>query len=140
MLYFFLALLFVLQLAVISYIDYRHYIIKNSHLAFLLLSGFFLAEQHFICWQEELLVKLSFIALTFFPVYFLSDGLGGGDVKLACCLALPLSYAELLTAIFIALFSALICFLFLKKKQILLPFAPFLSAGTLIALLLRLQP
>lgn len=67
-----------------------------------------------------------------------AEALGGGDVKLAAVMGLFLGWQKLLLAVFIASLSASVLLIILKYKNNDgktkgYPFAPFLSAGFLIA-------
>lgn len=71
---------------------------------------------------------------------FSRGGLGLGDVKLAAVIGLYLGYRDTLLALFLAfLFGGLVAtFLLLTHRadyQSRLPFGPFLTAGTLVAML-----
>jgi prepilin signal peptidase PulO-like enzyme (type II secretory pathway) len=80
-----------------------------------------------------------FIAIAVFLIAVVTDGIGGGDVKLIAAVSVSLGLTNSLTMLFIACSSQLVfCFflkLFTKKNSKTLPFVPFITFGYLIALL-----
>lgn len=72
----------------------------------------------------------------FFCIAFGTRGLGFGDVKFAAVIGLVCGFPGILAALLTASVLALLAALFLsllRRKRDAIPFAPFLSAGTLIA-------
>ncbi|WP_196595012.1 A24 family peptidase [Pectinatus frisingensis] len=126
----------------ISYIDYKTLIIPNKLLLPLLIIGALHQTMHRT--NISLLdigFSLLFISFIFLPIYFLTNSLGGGDVKMSYCLAVWLPYPLITAAITIAVLSAVLTGIFLikcHKASITtpMPFGPFLSLGGSITFLL----
>lgn len=86
-----------------------------------------------------------FNSILFFVIFFLihkiPGGLGFGDVKFAGILSYAMDFQNSLYAFFFASLSAiifiLIKFSFFNAKTSRIPFAPFLSFGTLLTLAIR---
>jgi len=122
--------------------DLKHYIIPDSVLFPAIgITFFYQLIFHFsIVFLSYLLSGLG--AAAFFLAIFLvtkGRGMGFGDVKLAILLGLLLGFPHIIVGLFLAfLFGAIIgVILLLRKKKGLkseVPFAPFLIAGTFIAL------
>jgi leader peptidase (prepilin peptidase)/N-methyltransferase len=87
-----------------------------------------------------------FIALPFFIAALLSDGMGGGDVKLAASAGLVLGVSGGIAAVIIGLSAMLLFYagyfivqkLRGREREKSLPLAPFLSVGFLAAYLLNI--
>lgn len=131
---------FVFGLAVVSVIDIKTMTIPNIFVLALLLLGI---ANCFANSPVPLLDKLLGIpAAAALPLMMLiaTDGMGGGDVKLFAAVGLFLGWKRALPAMFLALFlgaacSAVLIFIFKKSRHTQIPFAPFVTAGFLLALL-----
>lgn len=125
----------------ISYIDYKTYIIPNKLLIPLIITGaFHQLTQNTYSSLLNIFFAIIFVSIIFLPIYFLTDSMGGGDVKLSYCLAVWLAYPTISAAITIAVLSGSIIsiYLIIKGKcthNTPIPFAPFLSLGGLTAFL-----
>lgn len=122
----------------ISIIDCRKYIIPDVLTALLFLS---------LILHDVLTVKIRIpsAVLTavasfcmFFFIYRLHGGLGFGDVKfsavLGYALGFPLAFLSFTAASILAILYA-VAFLRNKKRNLKIPFAPFLSAGAVLTAL-----
>lgn len=121
-------------LFVISVIDVRFYKIHNVSVLILLFLGlYFVPDLHW--WSFiSVLVSLVLSAVVLEKIYK-KQCLGYGDVKLIAVLSLFMEGNELpIFFFFSGVFSTL--YLYLSKKKVI-PFAPFISAGFLVTLLLR---
>jgi len=81
------------------------------------------------------------VFLIFFAVYYFVRSMGFGDVKYAAVLSYGLGFKGVYVAIIIATMSCLFLFfagsLFLKwSRKTKLPFAPFLSAGAILSIII----
>jgi prepilin signal peptidase PulO-like enzyme (type II secretory pathway) len=84
----------------------------------------------------------AFFFLLFYLLFRLSGSLGFGDVKFAGLLGYTLNFDR---AFFMCIFSAFLCLIVYAAgilwyhwdKSAKIPFAPFLSAGAFVAVLLR---
>ena len=132
---FFIAIIFSAFLIVIAYIDFKTLIIYDKILIPQAMLGIFFDACNFLVPLNEAIFNS---ALTFFLMFIIfkisRGGMGGGDVKFSAVLALWLG-EKIFSAIFLAsVLAAIFAALSLIKnrnftKQI--PFAPFLSAGSL---------
>ncbi|MDQ0204188.1 prepilin peptidase [Pectinatus haikarae] len=127
-----------LLLAKVAYIDYKSYLIPNKLPVFIAFGGCIhqlMQNEYFAFWN--VFFALIFISMVFLPIYFFTDTIGGGDVKLSYALCLWLPYPLIAQAIFFAVFSAsLLCIYRILQKEYtlndILPFGPFISLGALI--------
>ena len=135
---FFLMVIMALFIAIFIF-DLKHYIIPDSFV----FSGILVSLIWIIYLGIEINYFISAIcaSLFFFLIWFFSKGMamGFGDVKLAFFLGLVLGYPNIIVGIFLGfLFGAiigLIMVIFQKKKiKSEVPFAPFLLAGSFIAI------
>ncbi len=89
---------------------------------------------------KHCLIGLALASVVMLPIYFLrrknNTSLGGGDVKLIIALGAYLGSLMLMWVLFIAAVFGLIYVFMTKQKSV--PFAPFLSAGYLMVMLLRI--
>ncbi|MDF1498393.1 MAG: prepilin peptidase [Patescibacteria group bacterium] len=84
----------------------------------------------------------AFSAFGFFLIIFLltkGNGMGGGDVKLAFLMGLILGWPLILLAVFLSfifgsIFGLALIFAGKKKMKSMVPFGPFLVAGTFVSL------
>lgn len=140
-------LLLISALIVVFTFDLKHLIIPNPVVYpaiglvffFNLISG--LISDSFFFWAYGFLTA-AVVGGIFFLFVSLSDGqwMGMGDVKLAFLMGLVLGWPNILPALLIAFISGALIGLILialKKKTLKsqLPFGPFLSAATIVALL-----
>ena len=130
-----------IMLIKISYIDCKTFMITNNSLIILLIPCIIyqLITNHYTS-HWELSGGLLFISIIFLPVYFFSDSIGGGDIKLCYCLSLWLSYPAIVLTINLAFILGLLAaayLLIVNKYQhnSRIPFAPFLTAAALIIFL-----
>jgi len=142
--FFYLPLLY--ALIAISIIDIQHRVIPNPILVFLVISGISLnVLLKVIPWQDVLWGVLAagmvmFAIQSIGYLLFRKESLGMGDVKLAAVIGSFIGWQLFLGTLFLASLIALITVLMLKlfKRDLTMqkiPFAPFLSAGALAALL-----
>lgn len=122
-------------LIIISLYDIKYLKIEDSFL-----TGLFITTSGVVIADNNLFIRNFFVAVLFFLVFFLiysfTDGLGFGDVKLISLIAYSSGFWNTCIISIVACIVGLIFFLirFIQKKYILkIPFAPFLTAGTLIA-------
>lgn len=142
-----------LLLAIISFLiiifvfDLKHYLIPDKivfpaiGITFLYLFVGTVADPSL--WQWLIIPLLSALGASLFFLCLVlitrGKGMGVGDVKLAFLIGLLLSWPHILTSLFIAFLSGGIIGIFLvllkkKKMKSMVPFGPFLVAGTIIAL------
>lgn len=129
---------FVLILIKISYDDYLSYLISDKLLIFLLVYGGlyqFLLHGCFLLF--DIFFAVLFISIVFLPIYFFTDSIGGGDVKLCYALCVWLPYPLIAQMVFLAAFSGAAAglYMMLKNKNGLkqiMPFGPFLSFAALL--------
>lgn len=126
--------LVVVALAVISVIDVRFYKIHN--VSVLALFGIGLCFAPSLHWWSFVSVLVSLImASVALEKIYKKQCLGYGDVKFIAVLSLFMGGNELPIFFFFSGVFATLYLYFSKKKMI--PFAPFISAGFLVTLLLR---
>ncbi len=134
----------VLSLLAIFVYDLKYYLIPDKILTpVLLLSLFIFLVTYFLNFNFNLFnYGFGMIVFSgFFAVqYFISKGkwVGGGDIKLGLLLGLWLGFHLTLMALFIsyisgAVISIILIVLKLKTRKDIIPFGPFLIAGSLIA-------
>ncbi|MDS1029385.1 prepilin peptidase [Bacillota bacterium LX-D] len=129
-------------LIVISFIDYKHYLIPDSVLLVGLSIGLVINVFYpFINWVNGAIGILAGGGLLYFLAVVSKGGMGGGDIKLAALLGFYLGWRKILLALFVATFLATIAggFLILTKQKSLkdyIPFGPFLSIGTTLIIFL----
>ncbi len=135
---FFLWTIMFLFVAIFVY-DLKYYIVPDSFILIGIVTSFLWII--FSSWDISYLLSAIGASLFFFLIWFFSKGLamGFGDVKLAFFLGLLLGYPNIITGVFLGfLFGAVIgtVMMLLQKKQLKseIPFAPFLIAGSFIAL------
>lgn len=135
---FFLWIIMFLFVAIFVY-DLRYYIIPDSFILIGIITSFLWII--FSSWDISYLLSAIGASLFFFLIWFFSKGLamGFGDVKLAFFLGLVLGYPNIITGVFLGfLFGAVIgtIMMLLQKKKLKseIPFAPFLIAGSFVAL------
>lgn len=135
---FFLWIIMFLFVAIFVY-DLRYYIIPDSFILIGIMTSFLWII--FSSWDISYLLSAIGASLFFFLIWFFSKGLamGFGDVKLAFFLGLVLGYPNIITGVFLGfLFGAVIgtIMMLLQKKKLKseIPFAPFLIAGSFVAL------
>lgn len=142
----FIALCFMLYVScsmiVIFVYDLRHYMIPDKVLLPAIAITFIYqlvinSKPHILNYLLSALITAGF----FLAIYLMSKGewMGFGDVKLAILLGLVLGFPNILLGIFLGfLFGAIIGggLIFLNKKELKsqMPFAPFLIAGTGVAM------
>lgn len=142
--FFYLPLLY--ALIAISIIDIQHRVVPNIILSYLIISGILLnVLLQVMPWREVLLGVLA-AGMVMFAIQFIGyllfrkESLGIGDVKLAAVIGFFIGWQLFLGTLFLASLIALITVLMLKlfRRDLntqKIPFAPFLSAGALAALL-----
>lgn len=123
-----------------SFIDLEHYLIPDRLVFAGLLGGIILSPL-----ARDVEIKSAVLGAALAGGFFLlvvvisKGGMGGGDVKLAGMTGFFLGWPLVAPALFMTLFlggAAGISFLVLgvKKRKDLVPYGPFISAGTLLAL------
>jgi leader peptidase (prepilin peptidase)/N-methyltransferase len=126
-------------LLVITMIDYRHQIIPNSTVIFILILGII---NLFINMDNYLSYIIGFFvaSVPLLILAIISGGkMGGGDIKLMAVAGLLLGWEYILLALMIGSIVGSvigITLIMLKriKRQEMIPFGPFLSFGIMIAL------
>lgn len=127
-----------------AYYDYKTYIINNESVLMIMLGGIIyqlnqMNQNEYILFYN-IIFALLFVSIVFLPLYFFTDSLGGGDVKLSYALCLWLPYPFIAKAILIAAVLASLRGLYLiliKKKRMnsMIAFGPFIAFGALVAFL-----
>ena len=132
----FIATIFVTFLIIISWIDLKTLMIYDKILIPLATAGIFFDACNLLVPIEEAILNSALGFILMFVIFKISrGGMGGGDVKLTAALAFWLG-EKIFSAIFFAsIFAAVVALIFFVKDRNLktkIPFAPFLSAGSLI--------
>ena len=137
----------------IAFIDLEHMIIPDRfQIILLVLGAVALAASFFhedtVTWAQRL-IGFAVGGSVFTAIYFIflwirkMEGMGIGDIKLVAVLGLLLGPWQLLLAIFAASLSGAIILVILQRVQgesgKEYPFAPFIAAGALIAILFGQQ-
>jgi leader peptidase (prepilin peptidase)/N-methyltransferase len=134
------ALFLISVLLVISCIDLKHYIIPDKIIIFALSGGAVLVILFHDPAIESALAGSVSSALFLLVLALISHGgMGGGDIKLAAVIGLCLGWPSGLFAVILGCLLAGLSGLALvltrvKSRKDAIPFAPFLSAGTLLML------
>jgi leader peptidase (prepilin peptidase)/N-methyltransferase len=134
------ALFLVSVLLVISCIDLKHYVIPDKIIIFALSGGAVLVILFHDPAIESALAGSASSALFLLALALISrGGMGGGDIKLAAVIGLFLGWPSGLFAVILGCLLAGLSGLALvltriKSGKDAIPFAPFLSAGTLLML------
>jgi len=128
-------------LIVVSFIDYRYFLIPNK----VIIVGFvlgFLSHLVFptITWQNIVLGFLAGGGVLWLLAILSKGGLGGGDIKLAALIGFYLGWRKVLIALFLgALTGSVVGLVLIISKKITskdpLPFGPFLSFGVFLNIL-----
>lgn len=122
------------SLIVISLKDISSFLIPNHYLV--ILGLFILVHLLFI---EDIMEQLFFaILVSIFLVlfYFVTEKIGGGDIKLLILISFWLNSVEFFVSIYIAIFSAIIygfINLLFKKDKNKIPLAPFIATGSILS-------
>lgn len=145
---FLIAITFISMILIIIISDYQYMIIPDEVL--IVSTILFVIEIFFLkgFLGLELALLNAIIAFTamfllkkFGDFLFKKESMGGGDIKLLFIFGLVLGWEMAIMAIFIGSFIGLPISLIIlyKKKNNIVPFGPFLSAGALIILLTRMD-
>lgn len=131
-------------LIVAAAIDLEHYRIPNIVVFFGFAAGLV-----YVIWSREPTLTMALLGILagagpLFLLAVLTEGMGGGDVKLAGMIGLYLGWPRVIPAMFLAAGTAAVTGLALmalgrKHRQDPLPFAPFMALGTLHELLFGRQ-
>lgn len=145
----------ILMMIFCAYIDIKMRIIPNklclSVLLISVLKAFYIIiinfNNNFKCTNFILSLFLGgLISLLFLGIpFFANNSIGGGDLKLSCCLGLYFGFTATISLLFIAFVSCAFCAIFIniykhitkKPKVKTLPFAPFLLIGLLYILFIK---
>ena len=133
-------IIFIVVLGILSYYDYKNFIIPNILVLLLFINGIihYCVNGFIIYYLIGLFLGLSL----FFLLYLLfPKGIGFGDVKLAGAIGLFLGFKLTILAILLAFFSGAIIGLLLialgkKTMKDPIPFGPFLAFGAITSLFL----
>ncbi len=122
----------------ISYIDFRKYIIPDTLLVILLS---LLLSYDILLMRSRIYMAFAAAVISFFMffcIYRMYGGLGFGDVKfsavLGYALGIPLLFVAFVLSSFLGIVYAAVC---KKAKKTKIPFAPFLSLGALMTLIIN---
>ena len=132
-----LYIFFIIILIIISIIDIKKRTVPNILILVLLLPTL---VYNIFC-DNQILFALA-ITLPFILLYYLTNSIGGGDVKLIFVSSLLLGFQQMVYAIILsfflsAVFSIILIILKKATKKSTIPFAPFLSTGIITMLLLE---
>jgi len=140
---YFLYLIFMLALIVISFIDFDHMIIPDVISIPGIIAGFaasFLLSD--LKWSESLIGIIAGGGILFLTAFMFEKitgkkGMGGGDIKLLAMIGAWLGWKLLPVTIIVAALTASVCgglFILLSKKdtQTRIPFGPFLSYAAIV--------
>lgn len=137
MIFYYAAVLFFCVL--ISAFDLKYLLIPD----FLLISFLIVSIGFYFFLDKKLILPLVLSGLLFFFIFFLiyrlTNGLGFGDVKFVACLAFAMGFYKSVFAFFCASLLGLVFFLLVhvfNKKIKRIPFAPFLTASSMVSLFL----
>lgn len=119
----------------IIWIDCKFRKIYNKTLGYLMIC--LVLRLNYVFWNINIIgISLLINSIIFIIIYYLSKGLGAGDVKLAMVLALYCPYPNCILAIYLSFIIgglvALICLVLLKNSKNI-PFAPILILGNYLA-------
>lgn len=125
-------------LLVITMIDYRHHIIPNTTVVFILVLAvinIFLNNNNLVSY----IIGFFIVSLPLLLIAYISGGkMGGGDIKLMAAAGLLLGWQKILLALMIGsiigsvIGVTLIALKIIERKQ-MIPFGPFLSLGIFIS-------
>lgn len=122
---------------VLSFIDLKHFLIPNSLVILLLITG---AIYHLVLGELSLLQLFGGMVVGFIVplliALFSGGGMGGGDIKLCAAMGLWLGYPAIIYAMFIgallgSIIGIILMILKLKTRKDPIPFGPFLVLGLL---------
>jgi leader peptidase (prepilin peptidase)/N-methyltransferase len=142
----FILIIFTSLLIVIFFIDLDHQIIPNSltypGIVFGLITSFKnpIAESFKFAFLGSLFGGVLFLSIAFLSSFLFSkEGMGGGDIKLACMMGAFLGFKNLIIAIFLSFTIGGIVGIFLMRLKVkgrkdYIPFGPALVSGTFLAL------
>lgn len=143
-----IALTFISMLIIVMVSDYIYMVIPDEILLFF---GIILSvEILFIHGYQDLLISLGNGCIACLFIYFLKmvgdllfkkESMGGGDIKLLFIFGLVLGWQLSVFSIFLAsvIGLPLSIIILYKSKDHIIPFGPFLSIGTMIILLTRID-
>ena len=145
---FIIALTLISMLIIITISDYNYMIIPDSILIFFEI--LLLIEISLIYGINQTFISLLNGILSFIFMYLLKkigdfifkkESMGGGDIKLLFVIGTVLSFPVAAFSIFIGSFIGLPLSIFLVRKEEnhIIPFGPFISLGTIISLLCKIN-
>ncbi|MBR4909486.1 MAG: prepilin peptidase [Acidaminococcaceae bacterium] len=134
----FLVLLFVFGLLIESYIDFRHKIILDEVLLFLVIAGLAYAGVCGGIWKKLFLGIFAGSGMLGLIFFFSKGGMGFGDVKFAGVLGIWTGFPGIFVTLYLAFLigGAAALFLCLTHKATMksrIPFGPCLSAGAFLS-------
>lgn len=135
----FLLMGFASTLLVITMIDYDTMDIYDSTLIFVLILGIIRLTLNFDSFPDAALGGL-IISIPLYIIAVLTQGIGGGDVKLMAVAGFFLGVKATIVGTFIGILTGgiwgvVLLLIFKKEGKAMIPFGPFLCAGMLIAAL-----
>lgn len=130
---------FVLTLGAISVIDIKTKTIPDKAVICVLIIGFASCfVDNSVPFYDKLLGIIAAGILPFLAIVITDGGMGGGDVKLTAAAGMFVGWQRAIFSVATAftlgaVFSIIVLLVFKKSRRTQIPFAPFISAGFIIA-------
>lgn len=138
MLSYVLVLVFIFDLCIVAYVDFRRKIILDEVLILLLSAGLVYTGIFGNTWSESLLGAVTGSGLLGLLYLMSRGGMGLGDVKFAGVLGIWTGFPGIVVNLYLAFFlggtvALLLCALHKANRKTRLPFGPCLCAGAVLS-------
>ena len=152
-----LTLLFVYVLITLSFIDFKYKAVPDYLLLIVLVLSFFVTQHSILdSFKYAFIVSGAFVMLNFIITFYIQniksrilkddslktqDALGEGDIPILAAIGVVLGIKGALIAIFLAAIFAIVPSIYFSyiKKDIQMPFIPYLSLGLILEYLFNLS-